>query len=115
MRQQRRSLIWNFYDLFYERDKKYGSCKICRASVVCPTGSTTGLQSHLKTHHVEHYRQFQEDKLAEFHQEKPTEFHQETLIEEKTAEAVPEVEQIGGPNFPSPEETFTEDNIEEPA
>merc|ERR1719318_340592 len=106
MRQQR-SLIWNFYDLFYEGDKKFGSCKTCKASVVCSSGSTTGLQFHLKHKHVEQFRQFQEDKLTEFQVDKYAEFYPEkvTKANEDDVQGIDESDQI--------EETFSETNLNE--
>ena len=83
MRQQQRSLLWNFYQVFYEGEKKFGSCNICKTSVVCSSGSTTGLQFHLKHKHMEQYRQLQEDKLAEFHKERFVENVVEKLDDEE--------------------------------
>merc|ERR1719233_270781 len=85
MRQQRKSLLRNFYQVFYEDEKKFGSCNICNASVVCSSGSTTGLQSHLKNKHMEQYKQFQEDKLAEFCKERFVENVVETVDDEENS------------------------------
>merc|ERR1719508_23511 len=57
-----RSPIWCYYVLFYEGEKKFGSCKTCKSNVICSKGSTTGLAVHLKTHHKEVYQEFKQKK-----------------------------------------------------
>merc|ERR1719508_378030 len=57
-----RSPIWCYYDLFYEGEKKFGSCKTCKSNVICSKGSTTGLAVHLKSHHKEVYQEFKQKK-----------------------------------------------------
>ena len=64
MRQQR-SPIWSYFDLFYEGEKKFGSCKICKSCVICSSGSTSGLIFHLKHKHLEVYQDFKQNKPVE--------------------------------------------------
>ena len=64
MRQQR-SPIWSYFDLFYEGEKKFGSCKKCKSCVICSSGSTSGLIFHLKHKHAEVYQDFKHNKPVE--------------------------------------------------
>ena len=64
MRQQR-SPIWSYFDLFYEGEKKFGSCKKCKSCVICSSGSTSGLIFHLKHKHAEVDQDFKHNKPVE--------------------------------------------------
>ena len=48
-----RSVIWNYFDRRKINDTIFGFCKIgkCSQKMSCPTSSTTGLFTHLRSYH----------------------------------------------------------------
>ena len=59
----KRSPVWGYFDLVYEGEKKFGSCKVCRKKINSGTRksyTTSSLANHLMRKHPEVFQEFKQ-------------------------------------------------------